>query len=98
MKIYLFIKLLIQILSTLLLKCSIWVNSDKFRSQGWNPKYSLYDGISEIKDLQENGINYVHFDDDTFGIQKEWIRELCIKLKKECPKISFSCEIHCKGA
>ena len=66
----------------------VWTRKVRFRS--------VDNVIAEIKDLYENGINYVHFDDDTFGIQKSWIRELCIKLMKECPNINFSCETHCK--
>jgi len=66
----------------------VWTRKVRFRS--------VDNVIAEIKDLYENGITSVHFDDDTFGIQQSWIRELCIKLKKECPKINFSCEIHCK--
>jgi radical SAM superfamily enzyme YgiQ (UPF0313 family) len=66
----------------------VWTRKVRFRS--------VDNVIAEIKDLYDNGINYVHFDDDTFGIQQSWIKELCIKLKKECPNINFSCEIHCK--
>jgi radical SAM superfamily enzyme YgiQ (UPF0313 family) len=44
----------------------------------------------------KRGLRSVHFDDDTFGISKQYIMDLCSKLQKECPGLQWSSEIHVK--
>jgi len=50
--------------------------------------------VKEIKGLQRMGINSVRFDDDTFGIDKRYIKSLCEALQSECPGIRWDTEIH----
>lgn len=50
--------------------------------------------IKEIKGLQKKGLKFIHFEDDTFGINKEYINNLCYALKINCPGIKWSCELH----
>jgi len=52
--------------------------------------------VKEIKGLQAMGLGFVHFDDDTFGISKDYINDLCRALIRECPDLKWSCEIHVK--
>ena len=65
---------------------NIWSKKTRFRS--------AMNVINEIKSLQQMGINYIHFDDDTFGINKEYINQLCNSILKNCPGLKWSCEIH----
>jgi anaerobic magnesium-protoporphyrin IX monomethyl ester cyclase len=67
---------------------NIWGAKVRFRS--------VENIIEEIRELQNMGINYLHFDDDTFGIKKSFIRDLCSAIKTEFPKLNWSCEIHVK--
>jgi radical SAM superfamily enzyme YgiQ (UPF0313 family) len=48
----------------------------------------------EIKGLEEMGIASIHFDDDTFGINKDYICRLVRAIQTHCPGIKWSCEIH----
>lgn len=66
----------------------IWGRKVRFRS----PE----NVICEIKYLQNKGISSVHFDDDTFGVNKQYINELCDAFIKHCPGLRWSCEIHVK--
>ena len=66
----------------------IWSRRVRFRS----PE----NVIREIKGLQKKGLRSVHFDDDTFGIKKQYINDLCNALIKHCPGLKWSCEIHVK--
>jgi radical SAM superfamily enzyme YgiQ (UPF0313 family) len=52
--------------------------------------------VKEIKSLQAMGVRSVHFDDDNFGIKKEYINNLCEAIMRECPDLKWSCEIHVK--
>lgn len=54
--------------------------------------------IEEIQEIQKLGVDYLHFDDDTWGVKKSYIRDLCSAIKKHCPGLSWSCEIHVKFA
>jgi anaerobic magnesium-protoporphyrin IX monomethyl ester cyclase len=49
--------------------------------------------IREIKGLQRLGVKRVHFDDDTFGVDRRWIKELCEGLIKECPGLLWNSEM-----
>lgn len=68
----------------------IWSRRVRFRS----PE----NVVSEIKGLQRMGLRLIHFDDDTFGISKEYIRNLCNAIIENCPEIKWSCELHAKLA
>ncbi len=48
----------------------------------------------EIMCLQKEGLKSVHFEDDTFGINKQYINNLCRAIMLHCPEISWSCEMH----
>lgn len=65
---------------------NIWSRKVRFRS--------VENIIEEIKQIQKTGINYVQFDDDTFGVKKSFIKKLCNAMKTECPGLNWSCEIH----
>jgi radical SAM superfamily enzyme YgiQ (UPF0313 family) len=52
--------------------------------------------ISEIKKLISRGVPAIHFEDDTFGVNKNYIRELCGLLMSEVPRLEWSCEINVK--
>jgi len=64
----------------------IWSRKVRFRS----PE----NVVKEIKSLQKKGIRSVHFDDDTFGINKKYINKLCNALIADCPGLKWSCEMH----
>jgi anaerobic magnesium-protoporphyrin IX monomethyl ester cyclase len=46
---------------------------------------------SEINSLRRKGLNSFEFIDDTFGINKEYLSDLCQKIVEECPKIKWIC-------
>lgn len=50
--------------------------------------------VAEMREIRKLGIDYVHFDDDTFGVRKPFIRELCEEIKTGCAGLSWSCEMH----
>jgi radical SAM superfamily enzyme YgiQ (UPF0313 family) len=52
--------------------------------------------IKEIRGLQKMGLTFIHFDDDTFGINKEYINDLCNAFIIHCPGLKWSCELHVK--
>lgn len=52
--------------------------------------------IAEIQEIQKLGVTYIHFNDDTWGIKKSFIQELCMTIKEKCPGLSWSCEMHVK--
>lgn len=59
------------------------------------PRYrSTENVISEMKSLQEKGLKLINFDDDTFGINKQYINELCNSMIKNLNGLKWSCEIH----
>jgi len=66
----------------------IWSRKARFRS----PENVAL----EIQALQKKGVNTVRFDDDTFGVNKDFINKLCAALIKYCPGIKWSCELHVK--
>ena len=66
----------------------IWTRKVRFRSPN--------NVIKEIRGLQRMGLRSIHFDDDTFGINKEYINELCNALVIHCPGLKWSCELHVK--
>ncbi|OSM02157.1 putative Fe-S oxidoreductase [Magnetofaba australis IT-1] len=64
---------------------SMWTRKVRFRSP--------QNVVGEIKALLARGATHVHFEDDTFGVKKSYIRELCALIAQECPGLSWSCEI-----
>jgi len=66
----------------------IWSRKVRFRS---SENVAL-----EIQCLQKKGVNTIRFDDDTFGVNKDFINKLCSALIKYCPGIKWSCELHVK--
>lgn len=64
---------------------------------GRQPRFRSVDNIvKEIKYLQNRGLKFIHFDDDTFGIKKEYILNLCNAIISHCRGIKWSCELHLK--
>ncbi len=66
----------------------IWSRSVRFRS----PE----NVAREVQSLREMGLNIIRFDDDTFGVSKDYIKLLCAELKKRCPGLTWNCELHAK--
>jgi anaerobic magnesium-protoporphyrin IX monomethyl ester cyclase len=66
----------------------IWSRKVRFRS--------VENVIKEIKGLQKFGLKFVHFDDDTFGVNKKYITDLCNALTLDCPGLKWGCEMHVK--
>lgn len=66
----------------------IWSRKVRFRS--------VDNIIREIKLLQKQGLRFVHFDDDIFGVTKKNINDFCQALIKHCPGLKWSCELHVK--
>lgn len=64
---------------------NIWSRKVRFRS----PE----NVVEEIKSLQRMGAKVVHFNDDTFGVTKKYINDLCNALMRHCPGLKWSCEI-----
>ncbi len=65
---------------------NIWSRKVRFRSPA--------NVVAELKQLQRKGLRFVHFDDDTFGVTRKHIRELCSAIRLGCPNLKWSCEIH----
>jgi len=66
----------------------IWSRKSRFRSPG--------SVVREIKLLQKMGLRLVNFDDDTFGVSKKHIHDLCNTIREHCPGLQWSSEIHVK--
>ncbi len=64
----------------------IWTRKVRYRS--------VDNVLEEIRDLLSKGIPSIHFEDDTFGINKKYIRDLCSGIKREFPSLEWSCEIN----
>jgi radical SAM superfamily enzyme YgiQ (UPF0313 family) len=64
----------------------IWGRNVRFRSP--------QNIVAEMREIQKVGVNYIHFDDDTFGVRKSFIRDLCREIKDRGAGLSWSCEIH----
>jgi radical SAM superfamily enzyme YgiQ (UPF0313 family) len=50
--------------------------------------------VTEIQGLQKMGIHTVRFDDDTFGVDKRHIKNLCDAIRRECPGLRWDTELH----
>lgn len=66
----------------------IWSRKVRFRS----PE----NVIREIKGLQKKGLRLIHFDDDIFGINRQYINDLCNAIIAHCHGLKWSCELHVK--
>lgn len=64
----------------------IWSRKVRFRSPA--------NVIREIKSLQKKGLRSVHFDDDTFGVNRQYIKEICNLFIVHRLRIKWSCELH----
>lgn len=63
----------------------IWTRKVRYRS--------VENVVSEIEGIMKLGVKRIHFDDDTFGISKNYIKSLCNEIKRKCPTLKWSCEI-----
>lgn len=63
----------------------IWSRKVRFRS--------VENIVNEIKSLQKLGLNTFHFDDDTFGVSKQNIFNICESLSAFTKGIKWSCEL-----
>lgn len=50
----------------------------------------------EFAALRKLGLKHIHFDDDTFGVKRQYILELCEQIQRHAPGMSWSCELHTK--
>lgn len=64
----------------------IWSRRTRFRS--------VESVIAEIQGLQQMGLKFIRFDDDTFGVRPSYIMELCDAIRTQCPNLRWSCELH----
>ncbi len=64
----------------------VWSRKVRFRS--------ARNVVQEIAALQQKGVTSVHFDDDTFGVSKRYISELCEAIINERLALQWSCELH----
>ena len=67
---------------------NIWSHKVRFRS--------IENIIKEMKALREKKVNSITFEDDTFGINKDYITRLCDAIITGCPGLKWSCELHVK--
>jgi len=66
----------------------IWSQKVRFRSPA--------NVIREIKELQSRGVLKIHFEDDTFGVTKQYINDLCNAIITQCRGLKWECEMHVK--
>lgn len=53
---------------------------------------SVENVIAELKELKEKyGINAFNFDDDTFNVDKEWVKDLCRRMIEEKLNLTWGC-------
>jgi radical SAM superfamily enzyme YgiQ (UPF0313 family) len=65
---------------------NIWGRKTRFRS----PE----NVAAEMLRLREMGVEHIHFEDDTFGVTPAYLRAICEAIRRQCPGISWSCELH----
>ncbi len=53
---------------------------------------SVENVIAEVKYLQKMGVKRFNFIDDSFGLKRAYLIDLCNSLIKECPDIRWECE------
>lgn len=64
----------------------VWSRRPRYRSVG--------NVVRQIQALQQMGLTHIHFDDDTFGVNKQYIKDLCDELRTRCPGLTWGSEIH----
>jgi len=50
--------------------------------------------VKEINSLRELGVQRIMFQDDTFGVNKKFIKDLCLEIKTKCHGIRWGCQTH----
>ncbi|MBD3399887.1 MAG: radical SAM protein [Candidatus Coatesbacteria bacterium] len=65
---------------------NLWSRRVRFRS--------VADVVRQINSLAAHGIQRVHFEDDTFGVTRSYLRRLCHAMRLHCPGVEWSCETH----
>ncbi len=55
---------------------------------------SIASVIAEVEMLHVRGIAEIRFEDDTFGVSKARIREICEAMRSHFPFLAWECEIH----
>ena len=64
----------------------IWGRNVRFRSP--------QNIVAEMREIQKARVDYIRFDDDTFGVTKPFIRKLCAEIKARGAGLSWACETH----
>lgn len=64
----------------------IWSRRPRFRS----PE----NVVKEIEGLKKKGVVAIDFEDDTFGVNREYIHALCSALAERCPGTPWTCNLH----
>lgn len=64
---------------------NLWSRKVRFRS--------IENVIEEIQSLNKIGATDIHFDDDTFGVSRKRIIDLCEAIMTRCQWLRWSCEI-----
>ncbi|MDD5634304.1 MAG: radical SAM protein, partial [Candidatus Omnitrophica bacterium] len=64
----------------------IWSRKVRFRSP--------CNVVAEINSIRAKGLSSVVFEDDTFGVNKEYLNALCGEIRKGSPGVKWACEIH----
>lgn len=67
---------------------NIWTQKVRFRSSE--------NVIKEIQCLEKKGLRHFRFHDDTFGVNGQYINNLCLALIAHCPGDTWDCEMHVK--
>ena len=52
--------------------------------------------VNEIQGLKNKGLRHFRFHDDTFGVSRQYINNLCQALITHCSGITWDCEMHVK--
>jgi anaerobic magnesium-protoporphyrin IX monomethyl ester cyclase len=65
---------------------NVWGRTVRFRS----PE----NVVEEIQSLRGMGIQHIHFEDDTFGVNATYLLALCREIENRCPEVQWSCETH----
>ena len=55
---------------------------------------SIASVVAEVEILRARGITEIRFDDDTFGVSKARIREMCEAMQSHFPGLPWVCEMH----
>lgn len=59
-----------------------WRNAVRFHSAGWF--------VEQLKALRQRGVRFFYFSDDTFTLQKDRVLEVCRRIRKELPDITWA--------